>query len=112
MALKAGDVETAFLHAELEYRHPPEEIDAFARSLRSLDSIKLDVSWSYLRTTRLGRKQRPETETLNVTVDCRPWKRDVLYAWAIDSQTEHLVELAGERNPLTSGRPRRCRVVG
>jgi hypothetical protein len=94
-ALEAGALETAYLQAKLHYHEVSEDPEAFARSLRGLASITFDISWSYLRTTRLRRKQKPKTETLSVTVDCSSWKRDVLYTWATKPDQGHLVELAG-----------------
>jgi hypothetical protein len=74
--LKAGDVETAYLQAQLHYRHSPDEMEAFARSLRGFDTITFNIQWSYLRTSRFRHREEPKTKTRSVTVNCGLWKQE------------------------------------
>lgn len=101
-AFEAGEVEIAFLHGDLAGRtHDAEE---FAKSLRNLEQIRLEVSWTFIRNVGLpqsllrGRVRRSReviSRTIPTTIDCRHWRNETVQSWAAQPERAHLAEAAG-----------------
>jgi len=98
---EAGDVLPGNVTAQLggDPLTTPEEV---ADRLRGLTSIRVTVRWTFVRTTDpmkalLTRRttSEPVTRSFDLTLDCLPYRREVLTHWRHRKDTHYLIERAG-----------------
>lgn len=106
IALEAGDVETLFLHAQLQPAggYSADDPTPLARQLRGLTSIRLRIRWTVVRTAGLVRRRRETTRQWRaIEIDCSTYRQTVIDLWRAYNEYARYAEIAeGKAEPKSA----------